>query len=301
MRVAAVLFVFITLTTTQAGRLPGQIQPVIPDPVSGDTNLSVHNVRPAHEITLGAGAKVGILDHDFDLGAHPGLYAGGKLFRDEQEATGSGAGTHRGYWMALSLREVAPKAEIFALDIPPGHEPSRVEAMVRALAWAAKQGLDAVTYCGNPFSEADREILDPAVERAIKAGVVVVFVDYAHPENLLPGSFGPPAQEGSREPDLNIFSKDCTAVIADRLVTLAESDDDGIQRRRPYLAGPSAGPVTAGLVALLRSVDPDASPGEIKKVLIGTSRSMEYGGQIATRVPDAFEALKRVVGVVPEA
>jgi subtilisin family serine protease len=114
--------------------------------------------------------------------------------------------------------------------------------------------------------------------------------------NLLPAGFGPTEEAGPRDPDLNIFSYDCTTLFANQFVALLDPDDDGIQKYRPFLARSSAGPVTAGLVALLRSVNPEASPAEIKEILRETSHSMEYRGRLATHVPDAFEAVTRAVG-----
>jgi hypothetical protein len=299
MRTVAALFFCFVFAVAGAGVLAGQHQVKTPDTAPGDTHFSIHNIRSAHGLTLGAEAKVGILAHSFELGSHPELYSGGKDFSVGDPDPRRPGKTHRGYWMALTLHEVAPEAGVYALDIPTKDDLARVAAMVRALEWAVEQDLDVVTYCGGDLSPGDREILDPALERAVKAGVVVVFLDYPHPLNLLPGGFGAPTEPGARAPDLEIFSYDCTALLANQLVAFTEPDDDAIQKHRPFLARPSIGPVTAGLVALLRSVEPEMSPAEIKKVLVETSRSLEYRGQLASRVPDAFQAVTRVAGVGP--
>jgi hypothetical protein len=299
MRTAAALICLFILANAMTGPAAAQNQRATASAASGDTYLTVHNVRPAHGITLGAGAKVGILDHSFGMDAHPELYAGGEDFLDEASGPGDEKETHHGYWMALTLHEIAPEAEIFALATHTLDEAARVEAMIQALDWAVENELDVVTYCAGVFSEAAQKTLDPVVERTVKAGVVVVFVDYSHPLNLLPGVFGPPVKDGLRDPDLNIFSYDCTDLLADRFVALVDSDDDGIQKYRPFLARPATGPVTAGFVALMRSVDPEASPVEIKRILMETSRPMPYRGRLASRVPDALEAVTNIMGVSP--
>ncbi len=299
MRTAAAFICLVTLAITANGAAASQEEPARRAPDPGDTHLAIHNVRAAHEITLGAGTKVGILDRSFGVEAHPELYAGSENFLGGGSNPQDGDETHQGYWMALVLHEIAPEAEIYALEAVASDEATRVEAMVRALEWAVEQKLDVVTYCSETFSESARATLDPAVEKTVEAGVVVVFLDYSHRLNLLPAGFGPPVEQRQRDPDLHIFSYDCTTLFAGQFLALLTPDDDGIQLNRPFLGRPSAGPVTAGLVALLKSVDPEASPSEIKKILMETSRSMEYQGLAAARVPDAFEAVTVAVGLSP--
>ena len=301
MRTAAVLYFILGSVFATPGSLAGQSQATGPDPGSTDTYFTIHNLYPAHEITQGAGTKVGIIDRSFGMEAHPELYAGGRNFLVKASASDAEPETYHGYWMALTLREIAPKAEIFALGAHTQDETARVDAIVQALDWAVQHELDVVTYCAGGFSEAARKALDPAVDRAIGAGVVVVFVDYPHPLNLLPGGMGTTDENRARNPDLNIFSHDCTVFIADQMVALADPDDDGIQKNRPFLGRPSTGPVTAGFVALVRSMDPEAPPGEIKRILRTTSRPLSYRGQLAARVPDLFQAVTHTVGAYPEA
>jgi hypothetical protein len=297
MKTLAALLLTSVFAVGGPGVATGQAQPTAPNLVSGESYFTIHNIRLAHQITLGTGARVGIVDHSFARETHPELYAGGERFLEGSRIHSDRNQTHHGYWMALTLNQIAPGAEIFALEIPTGEEASRVHATAESLDWAVEHGLDAVTYCGRGFSEEARRVLDPVVERTVEAGVVVVFLDYTHPMNLLPGGFEAPSAEGTRDPDLNIFSYDCTVLFANQFLALMESDDNGIQRYKPFLAQPATGSVTAGLVALLRSVDPDASPAEIKRVLVETSRPMAYRGRKAARVPDAFEAVTRVKSV----
>jgi len=293
---AALLFFSVTAAST--GGLGASQDPLFDTTIrSANTHLRIHNVGPAHRITLGSGAKVGILSHSFEESAHPDLYAGARSFSGDRKGSRPQKTDHQGYWMALAVREIAPNANIYALEVPDGEGEQRPRALAQALDWALANGLDVVTYCAASLSKKERLMLDPVVERVVQSGLVVVFVDYSNPSNLLPSGFETPEKPDGRAPDLNIFSYDCTSLLAGRLQALPESDDDDIQRHRPFLAQPSSGPFTAGLVALMRSVDPDASPQQIKRALIQSSRPVAYGGREAAKVPDAFEAVTRMVGV----
>jgi hypothetical protein len=297
MRALAAYVFCLVLAGAGAGALTGQSHFELPTPALGQNHYSIHNLRPAHRITLGGGAKVGILDRSFGLDSHPELYSGGHVFSERPPLEREQANNHRGYWMALALHEVAPDAEIYPLVLPSNEEKPLVEAIVEALDWAVEHDLDVVTYCGGDFPEADRENLDRAVERTVEAGVVVVFLGYSHPLNLLPGGFGSFRQAAERAPDLHIFSPDCSAMLTEEVVALIQADDDAIQRSRPFLGRPNAGSVTAGFVALMRSVDPVATPWKIKRALVESSRPMEYQGLSASRVPDAFRAVSSVAGL----
>lgn len=296
MKTLAALFLLVVAILPTGAPEAGQANQGTPSPVSSESYLTIHNVRPAHDITLGVGSRVGILDHSFGGEAHPELYSVVKGFREGAGGIDQEGETHRGYWMALALSEIAPAAEIYALDIGGQDEEGRIEAIVGALEWAIMNQLDVVSYCSQSLSHEDRERLDPVVDRAVEAGVVVVLVDYPHPLAIVPGGFGPPLPEGPENPDLNIFSYDCTALLARQFTTQVELDDDGIQRYRPFLARSSAAPVTAGFVALMRSVDGDVSPQEVKEILMATSKSTEVRGLMGERTPDAFLALSRLTG-----
>lgn len=262
---------------------------------SQDNYETIHNLGPAHDLSLGQGAKVGILGHSFLMDVHPEIYAGGENFQGAEWEEGVDKLSRQGYWMALALREIAPKAQIYALNTYASREADQVKAMVRAIDWAIENGLDALTYCGEAFSPEARMILDPAVERAVEAGVAVVFVNYPHPLNLFPGGMPAEAEDKvSRAPDLNIYSYDCAVLLAGDKIAFMSGDDDGLEKNLPVLNPTSPAPIAAGFVALMKSVDPELSPAKIKSILIDTSRPMSFDGRLAAHVPDAFQALLRV-------
>ncbi len=263
---------------------------VFPNANSRDTYFTIHNLRAAHDISRGRNAKVGILDQYFgsQLAQTRGLYAGGASFG----GSGDGALTTQighGYWMALTLREIAPEADLYPLNAVAGDEEAKLEAMVQAIDWAIGKRLDALTYSGRSFSPGSRARLDAAVDRAVAAGVVVVFIHYSHQGNLLPGALLT-REKDEREADVGIYPYDYTVAFADKYLKWQRNpaDSDGY---RPFVSVSSTAPVTAGVVALMRSLHPGLSPAACKQVLIDTSRTMDYRGQRLTRVLDAGAAV----------
>jgi hypothetical protein len=298
---AALLFVLV-LGGSVTGICTGQRSAPADTPSPEDDFWTVHNLRKAQEITLGTGTRVGVLGQAFHARVHPGLYRAWVDFRGDNPENGQGppSSTHLGYWMSLTLHEIAPEAEVVAMEVPGKDAEIRmVKAVIRALAWAVEHDLDVVTGCIGPLSRKGRGLLAPAVERAAEAGVVLALLDFDHPANLLPGSFGPSATESPVDPDLTIYSQDCTSVLAGEFQALVQQGDDGLLRKRPFLARFATGPITAGLVALVRSSHPDASSGEVKRILLDTSRPMVYQGRRADRVPDALRAVTAEAGVLP--
>jgi hypothetical protein len=63
---------------------------------------------------------------------------------------------------------------------------------------------------------------------------------------------------------------------------------------RPYLSISSTSPVTAAVVAMLKSVRPDLGPADVKRILTETARPMTFEGNEAPRALDAAAALKSV-------
>lgn len=271
-----------------------EIPPVLyfPNANTRPTYGTVHNVFDAWTLSKGKGVKVGILDHSFGFEVHPGLYAGGKNF---QKGDGEGFDTvsHHGFWMATTLREIAPEVQIYALGTFSDDDSKRVDAMVEAIDWAIAQGLDVLTYSGGRFSSEARKRLDQAVDRALEKGIVTTFIHYPHAGNLLPTWLGPRTGDDDREPDVNILQYDYSTVLTGRYVAWMQKEHPK-PLDNPFLSISSTSPVTAGLVALLKAMRPDLKPAEVKRILMETSRATVFEGQESPRTVDIAAAVRRV-------
>ncbi len=106
---------------------------VFPNANSRLTYFTVHNIVPAQSISKGAGVKVGILDHHFGLDEHKDLYAGGTNFLAESRKDELTRISSHGYWLALTLKEIAPEAQIHGLNAISSDEGETVGALERAI------------------------------------------------------------------------------------------------------------------------------------------------------------------------
>jgi len=262
---------------------------VLADGDSRESYFTVHNLRTAHQLSRGAGVRVGILDHFFGVDDHAELYAGGENFVAGQEESLRRTSRH-GYWLAVVLREVAPEAQIFALNTSSADEGEKAAAMVRAIDWAIAHRLQVLTYSDRAFSAANRPLLDEAVRRAHRAGIVTTFIHYPLPENLLPGWIGPRTGDDERPPDLNILQYDYSKVFVERILRW-QSGDRRHYSQHPFLSISSTSPVTAGMVALLLAADSTLDPAALKELLVRTSRPYTLEGRTGAHVPDAYAAL----------
>ena len=62
----------------------------------------------------------------------------------------------------------------------------------------------------------------------------------------------------------------------------------------PYLSISSTSPVAAGFVALLKGINNYLKPSDYKKILIDTSKRIDYGGVECSRVVDIYQAVKYI-------
>lgn len=280
-----------TLVSAVAPAQEGEEVLVFPGANSRPTYFTVHHLAAAHALTRGRGVRVGILDHSFGMDAHPALYAGGENFLAGRWSETLRAVSWHGYWMASTLREIAPDAEIFALNTGSPDDATRAAAMARAIDWAIANRLHVLTYSSGAFPADIRLVLDSAVSRAHAAGIVTTFIHYPHPGNLLPGWIGPRSADDGRDPDVNVLQYDWSVLFADRYRALQRGEP--ARGYQPFLSISSTSVVTAGVVALVRSVNPELTPDGVRRLLMETGRRLTLDGRTGARVVDAHAAVVR--------
>ena len=263
-----------------------------PNANSRPTYFTVHNVHEAWVISKGEGIKVGILDHSFGYDVHKDLYTGGKNFQTGDWGESFNNVSHHVFWMASTLHEIAPSVEIYALGTYSSDESDKVDAMIQAINWAIANNIDVLTYSAARISPVNRVRLDSCVDRAIAKGIVTTFIHYPHPGNILPTWLGPMTGDDEREPDVNILHYDYSVVFTKPYVNWMQ---DGAEAGyRPFLSISSTSPVTAGFVAMLKSVRPDLTPIELKRILMETSRATVFEGKESPRTVDIAAAIRNV-------
>lgn len=272
-----------------------------PDANLRETYDSMHHVKEAHKVSTGAGIRVGILDWCFGYEEHEGLYAGGKdftVFEDHEEAFNHAS--EHGYWMAQTLREIAPGVEIYALGTyDPDSEKEWVDALVEAIRWAEEQEIDILTLSHQAISAENRGRLDEAVNEAIGKGIVTTFIHYDNPGNILPWGIWDSSGDGyyNRDADINIFQYDYNTLFTNDYLSIAEEPDyNEIYKGQLYTSVSSMSVVTAGFVAILMEIDDSLTPAQYKEILIRTSYPAEYEGERAEHVADIDAAVQYLAG-----
>ncbi|AKN31512.1 peptidase [Clostridium carboxidivorans P7] len=236
---------------------------------SRDTYFTIHNVKQAQSISKGKGIKVGILDHCFGYESHKDLYSGGVDFLNKPDALNKS--NEHGYWMADTLKEIAPECEVYALNTAASiDEDKRVTAMINAIDWAIKNHIDILTYSQRPISDKNRKRFDEAVNKAVKNNIITTFIHYDNPNNIWPGQMVDlkHMEKGNREPDFSILQYDYNTLRTEtyekykKLKSNISNGDD-----IPYYLVSSTSPVTAGFIAILKSINNKLTPDEYRQIL----------------------------------
>lgn len=240
---------------------------------SRDTYFTIHNVKQAQSISKGKGIKVGILDHGFGYELHKDLYSNAVDFLNSPDSLNKAE--EHGYWMANTLKEIAPECEVYALNTADSNdEDKKVTAIIEAIDWAIKNHIDILTYSQSPISQKNRKRFDEAVDKAVKNNVVTTFIHYDNPNNIWPGQMVSynNMEKGQREPDFSILHYDYNTMridTYDKYQKLKTNITGG--NNIPYFSISSTSPVTAGFIAILKSINNKLTPDEYRQILKKTS------------------------------
>jgi len=252
-----------------------------------------HQIKEAQQISTGKGIKVGIIGKYFGYANNKLMFAGGKDFVDNKEAFENIA--EHGLWMATTLREIAPDVEIYALNARDNNRDKERVAIINAIDWAIDNDIDVLTYSAEAFRIEDRDAIDEAVRKAIAKNIVTTFIHYDLPENLLPyGLFPKSPVSYKREADVNIYHFDYNLLLLfkyEEFVKSGKQQSDNIGAL-PYFSNSSMSPVLAGIVCMMKEINNDLPAADYKRILIETSKELNYDGYMVKHVVDAKRAIQ---------
>ncbi|MGD8428044.1 MAG: hypothetical protein PVH63_10440 [Balneolaceae bacterium] len=246
-------------------------------PSDSTTYISYHNITQAQNFADGNGVKVAVLDWMFDLNPE----AAKKYIDPVSLVPGQHIGVYKawhGEWMAKIIHRIAPKAAIMPIRARPkskkndnkGDVRPYQKYLVKGIRYAADHGADFITNSMGPVKQTPE--LTEAVRYAAEKGAV--FID-VHPEYV---------KVKNGKIVLCHSSKLNPLIMHPGIVSVADHPRRSDSRRDfytyPYDIDPvykdgwgysNGPPITAGIAALMKSVDPKLKINEIKKILIETA------------------------------
>lgn len=220
------------------------------------------------------------------------MFTGGKDFTGNKEAFENIA--EHGLWMATTLKEIAPDVQIYALCARDKDRAKEPKAISEAIDWAIENDIDILTYSAEAFRKEDRQQIDIAVQKAIDHGIVTTFIHYDKSENILPNGLFPSSPKSyAREADVNIFHFDYNGLLLFQYENYVKSGRNVGNKigDLPYFSNSSMSPVLAGIIAMMKEVNNELTPADYKKILIETSKEVDYNGYTVKHVVDAPEAI----------
>ncbi len=263
-----------------------------PNANTRSTYDTFHNIKKAQKLATGKGIKVGIIGKYFGYTDNKNMYAAGKDFTGNKESFEDIA--EHGLWMATTLKEIAPDVEIYALCARDKDRAKEAENISKAIDWAIENNIDILTYSAEAFRIEDRKVIDEAVHKAINNNIVTTFIHYDLPENILPDGLFPKSTESyAREADVNIFHFDYNLMLIfsyENFVKSGRKVGNNIGAH-PNFSNSSMSPVLAGIVAMMKEINNDLPQAEYRKILIETSKEIEYNGYNVGHVVDALDAI----------
>lgn len=268
------------------------------DANSRENYFTVHNIAREKYQVSGKGVKVGVLDWCFNYDNNQELYAGGKNFSKsaDEDYSYHNIGEH-GFWMATTLKEIAPDVEVYALGVSVCMtEKERVDSLIDAIDWAIENEMDILTYSQPRVPEEEEARYYAALEKAHNNGIITTFIHCYEEGNILPdGLFDDPDEEGVRRSDINIFTYDYNTIFINDYESFFKSEEENKNEKDSlFMSISSTSVVTAGMIAMLMEVNPNLTSDQYRDLLIETSRPYSYNGHSASRVVDFDAAIQQL-------
>ena len=237
----------------------------------GEWAYQILNIEAAQKIATGKGVTVAILDHMFkkeDESLQNRVVKSGSVLEsapvfDTKEQLGHGT------WMARVLAKVAPNVQIMPVRIS-SNDPG---TFTKGIEYAVENGADIISLSHQAIPIEKRPDMDKAIEKASQKGITFVYINY---EGKREDVIVPCPIEFANEYNKNkqIF------VVGTNFVN---------ESSFPYTWGVSqTAPIVAGVIAMMKEVNPTLGPFEIKKILFESNNIIGSGYPML----DATKALK---------
>ncbi|MFQ6114719.1 MAG: S8 family serine peptidase [bacterium] len=248
--------------------------------VNGEWCLQVLNAKKAHSIATGKGVTVAILDWLFKQKASclkgrtvkPGSVVEDSVF-DVRSPLGHGT------WMADALVKVAPDVKIMPVRVHPYRisddywNRQYPKNLINGIEYAIKNGANIISISSPGVPDEWQEKFDEVAQKAVSAGLTIVYIHYY----------------GQR--------KD---VVVSRPIEFASKNREYVyvvgtgfinEYSFPNIWGFSqTAPVVAGVVAMMKEINPQLKPAEIRQILLKSGKKIKSGYEVL----DAHEALQNV-------
>lgn len=257
--------------------------------------ITFSKIDKAWKYTKGKDTKVAILDWLFDMSPEALKKYENPTSLVPNESIGTGEPWH-GEWMAEIVHQIAPEAKIIPIRARSSQKDidrwERYEKyVIEGIRFAAEQGAVAVTNSMGPVKKCEE--LKAAIDYAESKGTVFINV---HPEYLIftkdiykecdpeeidrriihPGLISVPKYSVEPEPGRDVY-------VWPYQMNPKYKDGWG------YSNGP---PIVAGVVALMKSVNPGLSLQEVRSIIVHTT-TMKDGFKVLDADAAVREALQR--------
>ncbi len=262
--------------------------------------ITFHKVDKAWNLSKGEGVTVAVLDWLFDLSPE----AAKKYIEPVSLVPDQDIGIKKpwhGEWMAEIIYNIAPEAKIIPIRARPDskegddqkEEPNYQKYLIEGIKYAADHGASFITNSMGPVKQTTA--LDEAVEYTERKGAV--FID-VHPEFMHKENGQIILCNSSQMNDLIIHCGIVSVPDYPRepdtlrdFYTWPYDIDPVYKDGWGYSNGP---PITAGIAALVKSVNPELKGNDIKKILIETSE-LSDGFKVLDAEKAVKEAKKRLI------
>lgn len=254
---------------------------------SHDNYFSVHKINQAWIYGKGQGIKIRVLDHLFGNKVFDNFYYGEKSFLDKKEQNYSQDILGHGFWMSSTLKEIAPKSEVYALTVYNTNEDITVRAIIDAINWSIENKLNILTYSQARISSKNRLKLDPYINKAYENGIAIVFLHNPNKLNFLPSTIDPKIDNINNEPEFNIYDQDYSVIRREEI-----NENGFVDKENAFLSISSKAVVLAGIISLIKESNPNSTLDQIRNALKKTAYNYQTEERYLKNTVNVYEAIK---------